>query len=129
MECLVAEPGEAARRFLSDAVAIVDQHHPARAPRHQLADRKLDPAVRRADREQRVTGAVLAVLAQVDKGNFATVAEPAPHGRDVDRGECGLVYIRHRATSEPGTVRLSMAHGAPPSRSEIVVVVTPGGGW
>jgi hypothetical protein len=38
MECLVAEPGEAARRFLSDAVAIVDQHQPLAEPiRRHLA--------------------------------------------------------------------------------------------
>src|SRR5260370_124459 len=78
----------------SDAVDGGDQHHPAWAPRPQLAGPKLESTIRQADREQRVPRAVLAILAHVDKGNLATVAKPAPHSRDIDRGD-----IRHLASS------------------------------
>src|SRR2546428_3397090 len=56
----------------------------SRAPRHQLADAEFQAAVWQADREQRMAIRVLAVLAHIDKGDLAAIAEPAPHRRDID---------------------------------------------
>jgi len=110
MDVAVTEPGQPARRLVGDAIAIINEHHPARGPRHQLADQELEPAIRQVDGEERVTGPVLTVFADIDKGDFAAVAEPAPHGRDVDLGD-----IRHRGASKGGKGG-SMAPRAPPSR-------------
>src|SRR5581483_8995863 len=74
------------RRLVGNAVAAVDQHDPARAPRHQPPDIEFEPAVRQVDREQRVPGTVLALLADVEKRDLAAVAEPVPHGSDIDFG-------------------------------------------
>ena len=73
-----------ARRPVGDPVAIVDQHDPARAPRHQTANLHFEPAIRQVDREQRVPGAVLTLLADIEKRDLAAIAKPASHGRDID---------------------------------------------
>ena len=82
----IAEARKPTRRPVGDPVAAVDQHDPARAPRHQPADIEFEPAIRQIDREQRMPGAVLTLLAHIEKRDLAAVAEPVPHGRDIDLG-------------------------------------------
>ena len=88
----IAEARQPPRRLFGDPVAAVDQHDPARAPRHQPADIEFEPAIRQVDGEQRVPGAVLTLLAHVEKRDLAAIAEPVPHGCDIDLG--GIRHIR-----------------------------------
>ena len=48
-------------------------------------------------RKERVPGAVLAVLAEIDKGDLATIGEPIAHRPDIDRRR--LCRRRHRRPS------------------------------
>jgi hypothetical protein len=86
MDLAVAEPVEAARRLLCDAVRIVDKDNPAGTPRHEAYDLGLQPAVRDVDREQRMTRSVLAFLAHIEEGDLAAIGEPSSQPRDVDGG-------------------------------------------
>src|SRR5258705_262866 len=69
----VAEPREPVRGALGDAITAIREHEPARAARHQSADVEFEAAVGQVDREQRVAGAVLAFLADIDKRDLAAI--------------------------------------------------------
>src|SRR5271166_100558 len=84
MDVAVAEPRETAFRLSRDTIVIVEEHNPAGAPRDEADDLGLEPAVRDVDREQRVTGTVLPLLAHIEEGDLAAIGEPSSHRRDVD---------------------------------------------
>jgi len=84
MDRAIAQRHEPARRLVGDAVAVIDQHHRAGMPRHQLPDDQFEAAVRHTDREQRMPGAVLPLFADIEKRHFIAPAEPLSDGRDID---------------------------------------------
>ena len=111
----IAEPGEPPRRLVGDPIAAIDQHDPARAPRHQPADIEFEPAIRQIDGEQRMPGAVLTLLAHVEKGDLAAIAEPVPHGCDIDLGQDFGMFVSFRPKL---AVTLRMRRRLPPAAHE-----------
>src|SRR5690242_19360611 len=93
----IAEIDQPARRLIGDAVAAVDQHNPTGAPWYETARIEFEPAVGQVDREQRVPGAVLALLADIEKRDLAVVAEPFPHGCDINVSMVRHVWLLRRS--------------------------------
>ena len=97
MNVAIAEPGEATRRLVCNPVAVIDENDTAGTPRHQPTHIEFEPAVGQVDSLQRMTLAVLPLLADVEKGDLAVAGEPFPDSRDIDQ----FYRIRHHLNFFP----------------------------
>ena len=80
----VAEAPQHRQRPCDEALAVIIDYDRRVEARHQLQDKQLEAAERTGDREQRVAPEIRTFLAQIQQGDFFTVAQATTHLRRVD---------------------------------------------
>src|SRR6218665_3639854 len=104
------QPAGSDRRHAVLRVAVVDQHHPRVAPRHQRVDEPFHPVQRQRDRRKDMPGGKLAAVPHIQQRQFCAVGKQPPYfdGAPPAPGKRGRGAVVTGLRQEEG---LSLCHG------------------